>query len=152
MATIRVECGCGITYRDAAGTERHALKTPEDGSFECDDAQAARLVNLRVAEYVQPVEVESVEDCEEKDEAAPDPQAYGSQKPEKKMGHLSAEDLETWEYSELKKLATNMGIVPNGKKKADYIAALAGVEVELGHEVDPEDLDDLPNLSTAEPE
>ena len=144
MATIRVKCGCGITYRDGNGVERHALKTPDDRPFECDDAQADRLVKLGVADYVNDLGWRAVAD--------PAPVPESSQEPEKRMGHLDAKDLETWDFNELKKLAADMGVVPNGKKKADYIAAIVEVEVELGPEVDPEDLDDLPDLSTAEPE
>ena len=32
--------GCGICYTDANGVKRHALKTPENGAFECGDEQA----------------------------------------------------------------------------------------------------------------
>lgn len=139
MAKIKVLYGgCGITYRDANGVERHALKTPENGPFDCDDAQAARLVKMGVANYVDSLGWQATAD--------PDPVPEGSQEPEKKMGHLDAKDLETLDFNELKKLAADMGVVPNGKKKADYIAAIVEVEV------DPEDLDDLPDLSTAEPE
>ena len=154
MATIKVKYGgCGIKYIDANGMERHALKTPEHGPFECDDAQAERLVGIGVAEYVGlQWKQESVEPAPKTEGQQEEP----AQEPEKKMGHLSAEDLETWDYNELKKLAADMGVVPEGKKKADYIAAIVAVEVELGPEVDPDDVDDpdneLPELSAADPE
>jgi hypothetical protein len=139
MATIRVKCGCGITYRDAAGTERHALKTPEDGSFECDDAQAARLVKMGVANYVDNLGWQAVED--------PDPLPDGSQEPKKKTGTLDKEQLESMDYNKLKKLAAEMGVKPKGSKKADLVEAISAAEVEV------EDSDDyLPDLSTAEPE
>lgn len=162
MAKIKVKYGgCGVKYKDGNGVERHALKTPEHGPFECDDAQAARLVALGVAEYVGTVKAV---------DEAPAPQPEGqqvepegdqdpgepAQEPEKNMGHLSAEDLESWDYNELKKLAADMGVVPNGKKKSDYIAAIVAVEVELGPEVDPDEVDDpdndLPELTAADPE
>lgn len=154
MAKIKVKYGgCGIKYKDGNGVERHALKTPEHGPFECDDAQAARLVALGVAEYVGHAKVEDKQ--QEETEADQDP-GEPAREPEKRMGHLSAEDLETWDYNELKKLAADMGVVPEGKKKSDYIAAIVAVEVELGPEVDPDDLDDpdndLPELSAADPE
>ena len=162
MATIKVKYGgCGIKYTDDHGAERHALKTPESGPFECDDAQAERLVSMGVAEYVGPVwrelapDEQQEEPAQEPAEPAQDPEEP-AQEPEKRMGHLSAEDLETWDYNELKKLAADMGVVPEGKKKADYIAAIVAVEVELGPEVDPDDVDDpdndLPVLSAADPE
>lgn len=160
MAKIKVKYGgCGIKYKDGNGVERHALKTPENGPFECDDAQAARLVGLGVAEYVGPVwptETAPAPQPEaQQEEPALEPEAP-AQEPEKRMGHLSAEDLESWDYNELKKLAADMGVVPNGKKKSDYIAAIVAVEVELGPEVDPDDVDDpdndLPVLEAADPE
>ena len=145
MVQIRVKCGgCGIKYTDANGTARHALKTPEHGPFECDDAQAARLVSLGVAEYVGTSIPQSAAQQEEP--------VVPSQEPEKVMGHLSAEDLETWNFNDLKKLAADMGVTPNGKKKADYIAAIVAEEVELDPQVDPDDEDDLPKLTAADPE
>lgn len=155
MAKIKVKYGgCGIKYKDGNGVERHALKTPENGPFECDDAQAARLVDLGVAEYVGTVKAVDEVPAPQPEGQQVEPEA--TQEPEKKMGHLSAEDLESWDYNELKKLAADMGVTPEGKKKADYIAAIVAVEVELGPEVDPDDVDDpdndLPVLSAADPE
>lgn len=136
MQKIRVtRGGCGISYTDAHGTKRHALKTPEDKPFECDDAQAERLVRLGVAAYVTT--------------KAPEAQ----QEPEKTTGHLDAADLEGWDYNQLKKLAADMGVTPQGKKKADLIAAITAAEVTPGDETesDGED-DDLPELGAADPE
>lgn len=161
MAKIKVKYGgCGIKYKDGNGVERHALKTPEHGPFECDDAQAARLVGLGVAEHVDDYGCKKLADPapqpeQQQEEPAQEPKAP-AQEPEKRMGHLSAEDLESWDYNELKKLAADMGVVPNGKKKSDYIAAIVAVEVEIGPEVDPDDVDDpdndLPVLEAADPE
>lgn len=67
-----------------------------------------------------------------------------SNEPEQTVkGHLSAEDLEGWDYNELKKLAADMGVEVKGKKKADYIAAITAEEVEASAEDDelPPDLD-----------
>ena len=157
MAKIKVICGgCGIVYKDAAGNDRHALKTPESGPFECDDAQAERLVGLGVAQYVgcnacQPAAQQEAtgEQTEETGE-----QAEAAGEPEKVMGHLSAEDLESWDYNQLKKLAADMGVVPKGKKKADYIAAIVDVEVEIDVDdiVDDDPDNDLPELTAAEPQ
>lgn len=139
MAKIRVtRGGCGIEYTDEHGHKRHALKTFESGPFECDDTQAARLVRLGVAEYAgspekfeEPEADQNVEDTE------------------KITGHLSAEDLESMTYEELKKLAADMSVEVKGKKKTDYIAAIAAVEVEI----EGEDGDDaLPDLDAADPE
>lgn len=166
MAKIKVKYGgCGIKYTDGNGMERHALKTPEHGPFECDDAQAERLVGMGVAEYVGPVwreesnepdpDAQQEEHSQEHDEQQEET-GEPAQEPEKVMGHLSAEDLETWDYNQLRKLAADMGVKPEGNKKSDYIAAIVAVEVELGPEVDPYDVDDpdndLPVLSAADPE
>lgn len=140
MARIRVtRGGCGIEYADEHGNKRHALKTFESGPFECDDTQAARLIRLGVAEYI--VTAEKSKEPEQHQEA---PKESG-----KITGHLSAEDLESMTYDELKKLAADMGVEVKGKKKADYIAAIAAVEVEAG---DEDDGDELPDLDAADPE
>lgn len=152
MAKIRViQGGCGISYKDENGTARHTLKTPEHGAFECDDAQAARLVRLGVAVYV--TEQQAATDPSE------DPTANSKESgqtpgggPEKTTGHLDREQLESMDYNELKKLAAEMGAEPTGKKKADLIDAIVAVEVELGDEVDPGNEDDLPDLNAADPE
>ena len=123
--------GCGIFYTDANGVKRHALKTPENGAFECSNEQAERLVRLGVAVYVS--------DKPEQHEAAKPEQAKESG--ETRKGHLDAEDLESWDYNDLKKLAADMGIEVKGKKKADYIAAIAAEEVELEDDELPPDLD-----------
>lgn len=148
--------GCGIKYTDANGNARYALKTPEDKPFECDDAQADRLVRLRVAEYVDDLGwKQEAEEPVPQQEDPDEEQDETTQEPEKVYGHLSAEDLETWDYNDLRKLAAEIGVEPKGKKKSDYIEAIVAVEVELGPEVDPEELEDpdeLPELSAADPE
>ena len=129
--------GCGIFYTDANGVKRHALKTPENGAFECSNEQAERLVRLGVAVYVS--------DRPEQHEAAKPEQAKESG--ETRKGHLDAEDLESWDYNDLKKLAADMGIEVKGKKKDDYIAAIAAEEVEISTD------DELPpDLDVADPE
>lgn len=136
MKKIRVtRGGCGICYTDANGVKRHALKTPENGAFECGDEQADRLVRLGVAAYVGSAE---------KPAQQADANLDQTEEPEQTAkGHLSAEDLEGWSYNELKKLAAEMGVEVKGNKKADYIAAIAAEEVEAGAEDDelPPDLD-----------
>lgn len=123
--------GCGIKYTDGNGMERHALKTPEDGVFECEIEQAKRLVSLGVAEYA----------AEEK-----------TPEGDRLAGHLDAEQLEAMNFNDLKKLAKDMGVNPDGKTKAAYIAALVAVEVEADAEDAVEDPDDLPDLNAADPE
>lgn len=147
MKKIRVtRGGCGISYTDAHGVKRHALKIPEDGPFECDDAQADRLVRLGVAAYVTAKAPEVQQEPEENEDQDP-------QEPAETTGHLDAAELESWDYNQLKKLAADMGVTPKGKKKADLIAAITAVEVTPGNEVEPDDEDDNPpELGAADPE
>lgn len=162
MRRIRVtRGGCGVPVANANGTVIHTLKTPKDKPFECDDALAARFVEQGVAVYC---------DCEEKatqpnvagetaETAADHPECCGqtgeqdeeeeatTQETEKPSAHFVAEDLETWDYNDLKKLAADMGVTPEGKKKADYIAAIVAADLEIDDEGE-----DLPELGVADPE
>ena len=138
--------GCGIKYTDDHGNARHALKTPESGAFECDDAQAERLVRMGVAAYVTEKAAEPVAQADAQQEG----QADGSQEPEKLTGHLDAAQLEAMTNDQLKNLAGDLGVDITGcKKKADYIAAITAAEVEIG---DEDDGDELPDLGAADPE
>lgn len=135
QTTIKIKRGgCGVSYTDGNGVERYALKTPKDEAFLCEIEQAKRLVKLGVAEYV----ADTKGDTEAKE---------GVELGEK--GHLDAAQLESMDFNDLKKLAKDMGVTPAGKKKADYIAALAAVEVEPGEEADG---DELPDLDVVDPE
>lgn len=138
MKKIRVNRGgCGICYTDSNGVKRHALKTPENGDFECSDEQADRLVRLGVAVYVEDVKQQDDTDTKQDGETESTMRT-----------HLDAEELESWDYNELKKLAAEMGVEPAGKKKADYIAAIVAEEVEVS--VDDDELP--PDLNVADPE
>jgi hypothetical protein len=133
--TIKIKRGgCGVNYTDGNGVARYALKTPKDGAFECEIEQAKRLVALGVAEFV----ADEKGDTEAKEGVGV-----------AKTGHLDAAQLESMDFNDLKKLAKDMGVNPEGKKKADYIAALVAVELEPGEEMDG---DELPDLSVVDPE
>ncbi|WP_455619635.1 hypothetical protein [Eisenbergiella sp.] len=145
MAKIKViRGGCGITYKDAHEVTRHALKTTESGPFECDDAQADRLVRLGVAAYVAAPEKAATQKAPD----APAQEPETAEEPKTVTGHLDAAELETWEYNALKKLAADMHAEPKGKKKADLIAAIVAVEVEA----DADDPDEPPELGAVDPE
>ena len=138
MKKIRItRGGCGICYTDSNGVNRHTLKTPENGAFECSDEQADRLVRLGVAVYVEDVKQQDDTDTKQDGETESTMKA-----------HLDAEELENWDYNELKKLAAELGVEPAGKKKADYIAAIVAEEVEVS--VDDDELP--PDLNVADPE
>lgn len=148
MRKIRVtRGGCGISYENEHGTKRHALKTPEDGPFVCDDAQADRLVRLGVAAYI----TSNVPEAQQE----PDDEDPCNQEPEKATGHLDAAELEGLDYNQLKKLAADMGVTPEGKKKPDLIAAITAAAIEPCNDMEPGDGgedDDLPDLGAADPE
>lgn len=149
MRKIRVtRGGCGVMITDAHGTVRHTLKTPKDEPFECDDALAARFVGLKVAVYVETETAADHPECCDQTGEQEAEEEEATQEAEKLSTHLTAEDLETWDYNNLKKLAADMGVTPEGKKKADYIAALVAADIE----VDGEEEDDLPELDVADPE
>lgn len=123
--TIKIKAGgCGVNYTDGNGVKRYALKTPADGAFECEIEQAKRLVDLGVAEFVSLGAIEAKDDG-------------------KTAAHLDAEQLENMNFNDLKKLAKDMGVKPDGNTKAAYIAALVAVEVEPGEELDGDELPDL---------
>lgn len=153
MKTIKVIAGgCGIKYTKN-GRTCHELKTAKDKPFQCEDAQADRLVRLGVARYVDTAVIETQDNAaDEQNGAMPDVEPATNQEPEKLKGHLDAADLETWDFNELKKLAADMGVKPEGKKKADYIAAIVAVEVEVDPDVVDDPDNELPDLSVALPE
>ena len=136
MAFIKVILGgVGVKYTDAYGTTRYVLKTSADKPFECDDRLADSYVRQGVAEYVAKESVEIVPE------------------PGKLVGHLEPAELELMDYNDLKKLAADIGVKPKGNKKADYIEAIAAVEVEIDDDAIIEDGDDeLPELTAADPE
>lgn len=117
--------GCGVNYTDGNGVARYALKTPKDGAFECEIEQAKRLVSLGVAEYV----TSEKGDTEAKEGVGVT-----------ETGHLDAAQLESMDFNDLKKLAKDMGVNPEGKKKNDYIAAILAVDIEPGEDVDGDEL------------
>lgn len=124
-------------------------KTPESPAFFVEDQEAARLVGLGVAQYVNELGWKQEADPAPQTDELQEEQSDDTQEPEKAAGHLDAEDLEKWNYNDLKKLAAEMGVNPEGKTKADYIAAIVAAEVEPG---DEDDSDELPELSAADPE
>jgi len=144
MVKIRVTCGgCGIQYTDEHGNTRHALKTAENGPFMCDAAQADRLVRLGVAAYVA-----APGECQE-DVANREPGEYGGNQ----KGHLSVKELEKWSLNDLRKLAADMGLKPEGKKKPDYIAAIMDAEVQADeNNAEDDGDDDFPDLGAIDPE
>ena len=115
MRKIRVtQGGCGISYTDANGNARYALKTAESGPFDCDDAQAERLIRLGVAQ--------AVGETAEKTGAKP-------------MGILSKRQLNTMGIDQLRQMAAGMGIDGSDcKKKQDWVNAIAAQPVQPGDE------------------
>lgn len=138
MVKIKViRGGCGISYKDEHGAARHALRTAEDGPFECDEQQASRLVSLGVAEY-----------ADEQQAAASATAEATPQGDEPITGTLDPDQLKDMSLTQLKELAADMGADVKGcKSKSDYINAITALETEAGDEDD-----DLPDLGAADPE
>lgn len=91
-----------------------------DGAFQIDDeAKAARLVQLGVAEYADGAKVQTSSNDDTENNSNGNDENNGN-----------ATDIDSMSYNELKEKATELGIVYPGKKKADLIAeikaALAG--------------------------
>ncbi len=131
---------CGVKYTCANGSTRYTTKTAADGAFEIDDAQAERFVSLGVAKYATATEG-TAQDPETTPETTAD-----DEEGEQLTGHLDADQLGAMTYNELKKLAADMGVKPEGTRKDDYIAAICAADVEVGDE------DELPELNAADPE
>lgn len=134
MRSIRVTVGT-VGYYDAK--HAHKRMTAADGPFECEDTQAEHFVSAGVAEYVGGViEADEADDQEV-------------------TGHLAKSQLEEMTIQQLQNLAGDLGVDVTGcKKKAEYVDAIAAVEVTAGGVVDDEDADgdDLPDLNAADPE
>ena len=97
MAKIKViRGGCGIAYKDEHGADRHALRTAEDGPFECDEQQASRLVSLGVAEY-----------ADEQQAAAPATAEATPEDEEPITGTLDPDQLKDMSLNQLKELAAD---------------------------------------------
>lgn len=124
-----------VGYYDAK--HAHKRMTAADGPFECEDTQAEHFVSAGVAEYVGgAIEVDEADEQEV-------------------TGHLAKSQLEEMTIQQLQNLAGDLGVDVTGcKKKADYVDAIAAVEVNAGGMVDDEDTDgdDLPDLNAADPE
>lgn len=134
MRKIRVTVGT-VGYYDAK--HAHKRMTAADGPFECEDTQAERFVSAGVAEYVG-----GAIEADEADE-------------QEVTGHLAKSQLEEMTIQQLQNLAGDLGVDVTGcKKKAEYVDAIAAVEVTAGGVVDDEDADgdDLPDLNAADPE
>ena len=125
---------CGVKYTDANGCARYTTKTAADGAFEIDDAQAERFVSLGVAKYATATEEKAPETYADDEEG------------EQLTGHIDADQLGAMSYNDLKKLAADMGVKPEGNKKDDYIAAICAADVYA------DDEDELPDLNAADPE
>lgn len=134
MRKIRVTVGT-VGYYDAK--HAHKRMTAADGPFECEDTQAEHFVSAGVAEYVG-----GVIEADEADE-------------QEVTGHLAKSQLEEMTIQQLQNLAGDLGVDVTGcKKKADYVDAIAAVEVNAGGMADDEDTDGdaLPDLNAADPE
>lgn len=126
------------------------LKRPESGPFSLPEKEEAYLVSRKVAEYVrEPVATDDADRNEDgegvdtSEEIAPAPATTVE-------GKLAVEDLLKMTMSELRRLAAQMEINPEGlKTKQDYAEAISKVEFE----VEPEAIitDEMPDLNPEAP-
>ena len=85
-----------------------------DGAFQIDDeAKAARLVQLGVAEYADGAKVQTSSNGDTENNSNGNDENNGNET-----------DIDSMSYNELKEKATELGIVYPGKKKADLIAEI----------------------------
>lgn len=85
-----------------------------DGAFQIDDeAKAARLVQLGVAEYADGAKVQTSSNDDTENNSNGNDENNGNET-----------DIDSMSYNELKEKATELGIVYPGKKKADLIAKI----------------------------
>ena len=102
-----------------------------DGAFQIDDeAKAARLVKLGVAEYADGAKVSDVEEGSE--EVSDDVEDNG--------------DVDSMTYEELKAKASELGIKYPGKKKAELIEEIKAVLANADAD-NAGDLDDAPTFA-----
>lgn len=88
-----------------------------DGAFQIDDeAKAARLVKLGVAEYADGAKVQTSSNDDTENNSNGNDENNGNET-----------DIDSMSYNELKEKATELGIVYPGKKKADLIAEIKAV-------------------------
>lgn len=88
-----------------------------DGAFQIDDeAKAARLVQLGVAEYADGAKVQTSSNDDTENNSNGNDENNGNET-----------DIDSMSYNELKEKATELGIVYPGKKKADLIAEIKAV-------------------------
>lgn len=151
MITIKIISG---TY----GYSRDGFIHPVSRGGTCDvlPAEAERLAALGVAEIIgnsgpEPVETPPVTANEDAQTSDMDAVEFGVEAPQEGY-HLDAAQLESMTVANLKSLAEDMGIKPAARwTKADYVAAIAAVEVEPGEFLTEDDLEEPPALSAEAP-
>lgn len=151
MVTIQIISG---TY----GYNHDGIISPvsRGGTCEVPRTEAARLVALGVAEIIgnsgsEPVATPPIaanEDTQSSDMGAAD---NGVEAPHEGY-HLDPAQLESMTVANLKSLAEDMGVKTSARwTKADYVAAIAAVEVEPGELLTEDDLEEPPALSAEAP-
>lgn len=115
------------------------------GTVELQDAEADRLVALKVAEYVS-----VVPECEQ--EETKQEEAVSENK-ERGAYHLDRSQLEIMSVANLKCLATDFGIDVKNLKKAEIIDLLVDVAVDIDiNAATKEPPADFPELNAEAPE
>ena len=151
MITIKIISG---TY----GYSRDGFIRPVSRGGTCDVplAEAERLAALGVAEIVgssgsEPVATPPVTTTEDTQSSDMDAEDNGVEAPHEGY-HLDPAQLESMTVANLKSLAEDMGVKTAARwTKADYVAAIAAVEVEPGEFLSEDDLEEPPALSAEAP-
>ena len=119
-------------------------------------AEAERLAALGVAEIIgssgsEPVATPPVITTKDTQSSDMDAEDDGVEAPQEGY-HLDATQLESMTVANLKSLAEDMGVKTSARwTKADYVAAIAAVEVEPGEFLTEDDLEEPPALSAEAP-
>ncbi len=110
--------GCGIEYIDNHGNTRHALKTPEDGPFDCQEDVAERLVSLGVAEYAAKKNILELSGGEKKGMQEDGMEVESLHR----MDEADEEQLYAMKMKDLQSLVKEKGLdARDCKRKEDYV-------------------------------
>lgn len=99
-------------------------------TFDADDTIAESLIERKVVEPAEPVPFEEPTDEEPVEEEAVGEEPTDEEPVETVKAKWDKDDLMEWDYAEIKKLASDLGIKAVGKKE-ELIEKICEVEVEI---------------------
>ena len=133
--------GCVIEYIDNHGTTRHALKTPEDGPFDCQEDVAERLVSLGVAEYAAKENILELSGGEKKGMQEDGMEVESLHR----MDEADEEQLYAMKMKDLQSLVKEKGLdARDCKRKEDYVNLILSADSDgEDDEEEPPDLEGM---------